>query len=243
MVATINFTLVTTTPSAAYYQLNNQTLSYVRDTIMCTTNTYWVNSNILSIIQSSGFGTYQAIGIVFVIFNLIMICVVLSKLDFPKALQYCQFDDNIYVPLYSWIIANLGIASLTSMTFLLYGGLFQLQLEPCISWTAFPSLMYIFKQMISSFVWRFIWIYLGVVLDYVLIFYVIIKPKVRLHKYLYGLLIILYIASLGARALGSYDSSKESILGACGELLLVLVGLLLFVIDLIISCKLRKLPK
>lgn len=137
---------MTKDPSTAYSQLNNKTLLYVRDTVTCTTNTYWVDSNILSIIQSSAFGAYQAIGIILAIFNLVMLCVVMAKLDFPKALQSCQFDDNIYVPLYSWVIANLALASLTSMTYLLYGGLFHLQLEPCISWTTFPSLKYIFRS-------------------------------------------------------------------------------------------------
>lgn len=127
-IATINFTSVTKDPQTAYQQLNNKTLLYVRDTVMCTTNTYWVDSNILQIIQSSGFGAYQAFGIILALFNLIMICVVLAKLDLPKALQCCQFDDNIYVPIYSWLIANLSLASLTSMTYLIYGGLFHLKL-------------------------------------------------------------------------------------------------------------------
>ena len=36
--ATINFTSVTRTPLETYNSLNNQTLSYVRDTLKCVTN-------------------------------------------------------------------------------------------------------------------------------------------------------------------------------------------------------------
>lgn len=78
---------------------------------------------------------------------------------------------------------------------------------------------------------------------YIINFYVIIRPKSKLHKYVYGLLTILYICSLGARALGSYDGSKQAVMGACGELLALLVGSILLVVDFFISCKLRKIPK
>lgn len=84
---------------------------------------------------------------------------------------------------------------------------------------------------------------MAIVVDYILIFYVIVKPKARMHRYLYGVLIILYLCSLGARGLGTYGGAKESVMGACGELLALLIGLLLFVVDLIISCKLRKVPQ
>lgn len=84
---------------------------------------------------------------------------------------------------------------------------------------------------------------MAIIVDYILIFYVIAKPKVKMHKYLYGVLIILYMCSLGARGLGTYGGAKESVMGGCGELLALLIGLLLFLVDLIISCKLRKLPQ
>lgn len=209
---------------------------------MCITNKYWTNSNILNIIQSSSFGTYQASGILIVILNMLLVLLVLAKLDFPKALSLCQFDDNFYIPFYSWIIVILGISTLTSLTFSIYGGLFSLQLDPCISWTTFPSLNYIFKQDISTFLLKFVWVFISIAIDYVVIIYFVMRPKNRVNKYIYAVLLILYLVSLGLRGLASYNSNKESIFGACGELLLLIIGIPLFIVDLIISCKIRKLP-
>lgn len=213
----------------------------MRDVIQCVTNDYNVESNVVEIISGSSFGTYQAFGIIVVLINLIAIFLILAKLDLPKTFSLCLFDEHFYVPLYSWLLINMALASLTSCTYLIYGGLFGLQLDPCLSRPAFPSLMYILKKMPSSFAWRFIWIYIGIAIAYVLIGYLIVKPKVRMHKYLYVSLFVLYLAGVGSRAMGTYGTSKEAVMGACGELLSILVGFPLIAIDLVFSCKLRKI--
>jgi len=97
--------------------------------------------------------------------------------------------------------------------------------------------------MTSSFIWRFIWIYIGIVVAYVLIIYLIVKPTAGMPKCVYIFLIILYLAGVGARGLGTYILSLQSVIGACGELLSLLVGLPLIAIDLIFSCKVRRLEK
>jgi hypothetical protein len=123
---TINFTSVTRSPLETYDSLNNQTLSYVRDVVKCVTNDYNNHSDVAQILSSGSFGTYQAFGFIFVIVNILVLCLYLAKLDLPKALSMTQFDDHFYVPLYSWLLVNLALASLTSCTYLTYGGLFNL---------------------------------------------------------------------------------------------------------------------
>lgn len=154
-----------------------------------------------------------------------------------------QFDDNFYAPLYNWFFVNLALSSLTSCTYLVYGGLFDLQLDPCMSRSSFPSLTYLLKSDSSSFLVRFIWIYIGIGVAYALILYLLIRPKVNLHKYIYVCLFLLYIAGVGVRALGTYTTAIYSVFGVCGELLSLLVGIPLFMIDSVVSCKLSKIDK
>jgi len=215
----------------------------VVNTAQCITNKYWTDSIILDLIQGSSFASYAVTGIMMVIVNLIVVALVLAKLDFPKAISYCEMDDNNYVGLYSWLIANLALSTLTSMTFILYGGLFKLQLDPCLSWTNFPSLQLLFRKDSSTFALKFGWLYAAVVLAWIVVIYVAVRPKNKLHKYVYGVLILAYLATIGGRSLGKYDGTVQSVVGACGELLITLVGAILFIFDMIVSCCLRKLPK
>jgi hypothetical protein len=127
-----------------------------------------------------------------------------------------QFDDHFYSPLYNWLLVNLALTSLTSCTYLIYGGLFDLQLDPCLSRSSFPSLTFLLKDQSSSFLWRFIWVYIGILVAYILIVYLVIYPKTNIPRYAYISLIILYLIGVGVRALGSYSSSLYSIFGACG---------------------------
>jgi hypothetical protein len=62
-------------------------------------------------------------------------------------------------------------------------------------------------------------------------------------RYLYISLFMLYLAGVGARGLGTYNLSIQSVIGACGEFLCFLVGLPLVAIDLIFSCRLRTVEK
>ena len=89
---TINFTLVTRTPLQTYLSLNNHTLTYVRDSVQCVTNDYNMGSNVMGIISGGSFSNYEAFGFIIIIFNLILIFLVLSKLDLPKACSLTKFD-------------------------------------------------------------------------------------------------------------------------------------------------------
>jgi hypothetical protein len=240
---TINFTAVTRTPLDTYNSLNNQTLTYIRDIEKCVTNDYNNNSNVYQIISSGSFGTYQAFGFIIVIINLILLCLSLAKFDLPKALSMTQFDDHFYTPLYNWVLVNMALTSLTSCTYLNYGGLFDLQLDPCLSRSSFPSLTYLMKNEPSSFMWRFVWVYVGILIAYALIIYLVIRPKADIPRYAYVCLILLYLAGVGVRALGTYTSSLSSIFGACGELLTLLIGIPLLLIDVLASCRLRKIER
>ena len=206
LVSTINFTIVTKNHNEASVY-NNSTLSMVRDTLRCVTNDYGSNSDVLEVINSISFVVYQTFGIIIVIVNLMVVAFALSKLDFAKAITLTGFDDHFYVPIYSWLLVNLAISSLTSFTYLIYGGLFTLQLEPCISRANHSSLIFILKKLLSSFSWRFTWIYIGVIIAYAVIIFLTIKPTYRLHRYLYTMLVFLYLGGIGARALGTFSSS------------------------------------
>lgn len=81
----INYTLVTKTPVETNSTLHNQTLNSVRDDLICVLNDYSVSSDIVNIINRPGFTLYQVFGILIGIVNLILICVILSKLDIAKA--------------------------------------------------------------------------------------------------------------------------------------------------------------
>jgi len=112
----------------------------------CATNSYGGYSDLVTLIGDKSVGTYVASGFIICILNIILLFIVLAKLDLPKAISLCDLDSNVYTPIYSWIFIQLSIASLTSISYLVYGGLFSLQIDPCISRTAIPSLSYIFKQ-------------------------------------------------------------------------------------------------
>lgn len=79
------------------------------------------------------------------------------------------------------------------------------------------------------------------IVAYLVVIYMSIKPKVKLHKYLYVVLLLLYIAGLGVRAMGTFTDTLTSAFGVCGELLALFVGIFLVIIDMIVSCRLRKI--
>ena len=102
----------------------------------------------------------------------------------------------------------MAISTLTSLTFTLYGGIFSLQLDPCLSRTSFPSLQLLFRKDSSGFALKFSWVYVAIILAWMVIGYVSLRAKNKLHKYVYGLLILLYIVSLGLRGLAQYNGTK-----------------------------------
>lgn len=128
----------------------NQTLTLVRDQYACVVNNYGYNSsapaNVLETLNTAGFAAYQAFGFLFTITNLVLLIVVLAKLDFPKACSLAKFEDNIVSSLFAWLFVNLGLASSNSFIYLVYGGLFNLDLDPCLARPRTNNLMYIFKN-------------------------------------------------------------------------------------------------
>lgn len=143
-------------------------------------------------------------------------CLILAKLDFCKALSLAKFEDRNYVSLYSWFLVNLSISSLTSCTYLIYGGLFHIGLTPCLTKTVLPGLQFILKNWVPSFVWRFIWIYLGIIVAYIIIIYFILRSNTKIHQYFYYGLILLYLMGVGCRGMGSFVNAIECVFGLCG---------------------------
>jgi hypothetical protein len=84
---------------------------------------------------------------------------------------------------------------------------------------------------------------MGILIAYGLIGYLLIRPKALLPYYGYVWLIILYIAGVGARAMGTYELSLCSIFGASGELLILFTGIPIFLIDFLADCMLIKVTR
>lgn len=59
-------------------------MDVLRDDYQCVLNDYSVQSDVVSVLKSRNFTTYQVFGILFTIINLIIFCFSLSKMDFPK---------------------------------------------------------------------------------------------------------------------------------------------------------------
>lgn len=54
------------------------------------------------------------------------------------------------------------------------------------------------------------------IIAYIVVIYLSVKPKIKLHKYLYVVLLMLYIAGVGVRAMGTFTDSLTSVFGVCG---------------------------
>lgn len=66
------------------------------------------------------------------LFNLIIFCVSLSKMDYPKVTLISRFEENDFTVLWNWMFINMALATQISFLYLLYGSLFHLELEPCL---------------------------------------------------------------------------------------------------------------
>lgn len=68
----------------------------------------------------------------------------------------------------------------------------------------------------------------------------IIKPQYTLHKALKAVLICLYLAGAFSRIMGGSGGhvawKKQSVFGKVGELLLLIIGVIYFVLDLVYGC-------
>lgn len=67
-------------------------------------------------------------GIFFAIINLLVICLVIMRFDLCRVCHLTNFDENKYHPLINYSIVVLAIFSLTSLHYLIYGGIYHLKL-------------------------------------------------------------------------------------------------------------------
>jgi hypothetical protein len=130
----------------------------------------------------------------------------------------------------------LAISSLTSLHYLIYGGLYHIMLEPCLGKSPLPGLEFLMKNWITSWILRFIWIFIGILFAYALIIFFLLKPLKKLNKYIYMGLIGLYLMGIGARGISKTYPAHENVFGVCGELLELLVSIFLFFTDLMFGC-------
>ena len=101
-----------------------------------------------------------------------------------------------------------------------------------------------FKDWVFSFNIRFIWVYIGLLFSYAVVIYFILRPNKQIHIAVKVVLIVLYLTGIGARAMGGsggdISGTKESVFGKCGELLVLITGVIFFTIDMIFSCCIDK---
>lgn len=90
----IEYNLVTKTPTETSKLFYNQTLEVLRDNYRCVLNDYSVESDVVEVINQSGFTAYQVFGILLSLINLIVFCVSLSKMDFPKVFFISKLEEN-----------------------------------------------------------------------------------------------------------------------------------------------------
>ena len=106
----------------------NVSLTVLRDQYKCVLNDYSVASNVNDIIKSSGFGLYQVMGFLIALGNIILVCFVIAKFDLCKVCNLTNFDEKKYGVLLNYGFTNLALISLTSLHYLIYGGLYHLML-------------------------------------------------------------------------------------------------------------------
>lgn len=97
---------------------------------------------------------------------------------------------------------NLALATQISFIYLLYGSLFHMDLEPCLSKASLTAVEFLLKKWNFSFNIRFIWIYLGLIFSYTVVIFFIIKPQYEVHRFLKVFLIALYLAGTFSRIMG-----------------------------------------
>jgi hypothetical protein len=205
---TISYELVTKTPTQTNLTFYNTTLSVVRDDYACVLNTYSVDSNVVMFLTSGAFTAYGVFGFLFAIFNILIACLFISRMDIVKTcsanMGYLQVQR--YYAFYNWGISMLILSTLVSTHYLIYGGMYHIMTEPCLGKTSLPGLEYLMKAWLSSWVWRFIWVYLGITLAYGLAIYILITPAKKHNIYFYYSIIPLYLLGVGARGMGKFVS-------------------------------------
>lgn len=171
-------------------------------------------------INSTGFTVYQVFGILLSIFNLILFCLSISKLDFPKIYFISRLEENNLNEFINWMFVNMAIASQISIIYLVYGSLFHLELEPCLSKPTLTAVEFLFKKWFFSFNIRYIWMYIGLVFSYSVVVFFLVKPHYYVRTPLKVALLLLYVAGIICRIMGGSGAhialTKESVFGKCG---------------------------
>jgi len=67
-------------------------------------------------------------------------CIVIARYDLCKVCHITNFEEKKYHTIINYGIIVLCLFSLTSLHYLIYGGLYHLMLEPCLGKTNLPGL-------------------------------------------------------------------------------------------------------
>lgn len=100
------------------------------------------------------------------------------------------------------MLINMALASQISIIYLLYGSLFHMVLEPCLSKASLTAVEFLLKKWYFSFNIRYIWIYIGLVFSYAVVLFFIMRPKYVVHRLVKAGLVALYLAGAFSRIMG-----------------------------------------
>lgn len=251
-VPTVNFSVVTTTPAyfASYY---NHTLSELKVDMDCVRDNYYYqspyanNTYVSSYIASTPFVGFEVVGFVLVVLAIIMKGLQICRLDFSRVMNESKrTDSHKYVKMLSYVYTEMGLASLISVHYLLYGSLYHIVLTPCLKNPALPSVQKLFSGWVGTFVLLYIWQYLGLLVAYIyIIYFTCFLKRKDVPNYVWIVLAVLYIAGIGTRGMGGfvgitpYDG-MVSVFGVCGELLELITMVACGLIDAIFWRALRR---
>jgi len=227
-VPTVNFSVVTTTPSY-FSDFYNTTLTELKVNMNCVRDNYYYQSPyanttyVSSYLSSSQFVCYEIVGFLLVFAALIMKGLQICRLDFSKVMvESKRTDAHKYVKVLSYIYTELALASLISVHYLLYGSLYNFVLTPCLQNPALPSVQKLFSGWIGTFVLLYIWQYIGLLVAYIwIIYFTCFLKRKDVPNYVWIILAILYIAGVGTRGMGGFVSTTSydtmvSLFGVCG---------------------------
>lgn len=227
-VPTVNFSVVTTTPDY-FKSFYNHTLSELKVDMNCVRDNYYYqspyanNTYVSSYIQSSQFVCFEIIGFIFIAIAVVLKGVQVCRLDFSRVMvESKRTDAHKYVKVLSYLYTEMGLASLISIHYLLYGSLYHMVLTPCLQNPALPSVQKLFSGWTGTFVLLYIWQYLGLLIAYIwIIYFTCFLKRKDVPNYVWIILVVLYIAGIGTRGMGGFVSSTSydtlvSLLGVCG---------------------------
>lgn len=138
----------------------------------------------------------------------------------------------------------MAIASQISIIYLVYGSLFHLELEPCLSKPTLTAVEFLFKKWFFSFNIRYIWMYIGLVFSYSVVVFFLVKPHYYVRTPLKVALLLLYVAGIICRIMGGSGAhialTKESVFGKCGQILLLMISIIFLIVDVLFAVCIKK---